>query len=650
MSRNVFMGISLKLDTGENRKSCVGFLHVLTTVTTACSVILLHGNFLTDMAPRKVPWSREGAQLVDIPAISLPPTFQYLHDDYHHYLDTSIPQRTPDHNMANLSPYIPTTSNGSNRSVTLLTPPQSPTLSEDIPFKPKDDDDTSLSMKRGRHGHNHDKNKKPSRRELNRACLSSEELRITPPRDNKPSHPYHSKSLPSLANSNTFYRPRKPDLLVRTGGTGSPDQSRRRWTLPSKAAAIRSRTTTVSAENKPAMSTSPDDSGLLSPAMITLRRATTIKTSPRKTSLTFFPEPKFERSRTGFLTTFLRAMTGISDKEMEPSWPRVERRRSSGASIDSEGARPSPGGNASTVCTNITDVQPIISQPAGSQNEGSPFMRRCSTKYITRDQVYEVIWDENLSDSSGSTTGPAVDPEGRPANRRRSVAMGLLEMQLHKAEAQSHRQSQIIQEQEQDRKSSCVPEYERQRQGSLQSILRLKLSRFVTAEATLKDVPRSKASRLGKAKSPATSSNISNTIPEDFPEHPEFEQTACSMEFFPPLRSRATTTTSKPDSHAAGEAPPIVDETAFRRNSQSTTPSGLSRGSLGTHSSPFGGMVGASTHMRRRSAAGIPNCNGRQKRGAFNESRRASAMGMPTLKTTVEDETTPLLSAVGMLE
>ncbi|RMZ87493.1 hypothetical protein DV736_g5280, partial [Chaetothyriales sp. CBS 134916] len=187
--------------------------------------------------------------------------------------------------------------------------------------------------------------------------------------------------------------------------------------------------------------------------MIVLRRASLARGSPpKKMSLTVFPEPKFERSRTRVLTSFLRTITGAIDEDKETTWPRADDRRPSQASLGAHRAQLSHRGRVKTVCTKVTDVQPTMVLPTGSQADGETASRRCSTKYITGDQVFEVVWDENVSSHTSTSSSEIEAISCTGSKRRHSVAMESLEIQLKKADAQSRRQSQSIAERR--RKSS----------------------------------------------------------------------------------------------------------------------------------------------------------------------------------------------------
>ncbi|RMZ74910.1 hypothetical protein DV737_g5619, partial [Chaetothyriales sp. CBS 132003] len=350
------------------------------------------------------------------------------------------------------------------QSRALLTPPQLPTLTEAAPFKPKDGDEISLSMKRCRHDH------KESSRQVHAdpgtpgICKGKWQ---TPSLEATRDRPYYSKSLPSLAGSTTPFLVAKPDSALKLDDRGSAHQGRSRWTLSSKAACTQRRAATaISAVYKSASTVAPDATGLLSPAMIVLRRASMARGSrPKKMSLTVFPEPKFERGRTRVLTSFLRTITGATDEDKEAPWPRADDRCASLASPGGHGAQLSRRGRVKTVCTRVTDVQPTMVSPTGPPVGGETTSRRCSTTYITGDQVFEVVWDENVA-SHTSTSSSEIETVSRTSSKRRhSIAMESLETRLNKADAQSRRQSQTTTEQW--RKSSYDAEHERQRRDDM---------------------------------------------------------------------------------------------------------------------------------------------------------------------------------------
>ena len=519
---------------------------------------------------------------------------------------------------------IPAPEVDSLHSSALLTPPaETPKMPKDTPFKAKDDDQVSLSMTTRHKSH----------RRLSRACLSDQDVRLPSTEPVTTPGPRRSQSLPALR-----VRPKKKGMRrvsLARAGSGRSDKRSRRWTLPSKSAPTKCIAHTVptisisvpkkSKKNLKKMTINENDS----PAMITLRRATTVST-PRKMSLTFFPEPKFERSRTGFLSTFLSIVTGSEGNpalSFSEIYRQDTRRSSRTASVDSGKAQPHDSGSAPTVCTEVTGMEPRLSIPG--QADAVTSRRRCSTKFISAGSVFEVIWDENGQSSSSAGGTPPSAPKTVIDNRRRSVAVEQLETQLFKAVAQSRRKS-LAANQQLSRSSSIASQVPRPRGQTVRELLAFNFSQ-PTSDGLFDFRPKSRSP--SKAVTPIKPS-LRATIPDD-------EQVPLGVEFFPPLRSRATTGTSKVSSKHA------VDDAAFQPTlSGRDTP----KDSVVRRPSGMGNMIGASAHMRKKSAE--PNdWLARHYSNAMNAvSRRSSAFIHPRPKGIVEDETVPLLGTVGMLE
>ncbi|RMD40578.1 hypothetical protein DV735_g4566, partial [Chaetothyriales sp. CBS 134920] len=409
-------------------------------------------------------------------------------------------------------------------SATLLTPPPLPVFADSAPFEPKANDKTSLNMKRCRHGHK--KRCRQVRASPGKLYLCRREWQTL-------HRPYQSRSLPSLAASTSPLLVTKSDGTLSSGKLGSAHQRPRRWTLSSKAACTRRRAATaISAIYKPASTGPLDTTDLPSPAMIVLRRASMARASPpKRMSLTVFPEPRFERSRRRVLSSFLRAITGAADEDKESPWPRADAEGPSPESLGAYGAQLSRRGRVRTVCTKVTDVQPMMVSPTGTPVDGETASRRCSTKYITGDQVLEVIWDANVSPQTSPSSSGTESVGDNRSKRRRSLAMESLENQLKKADAQSRRQSQTTNEQA--RKSSYNAEDERQRQSSLHSALGFRLSRFAN-EAALQNLPHSRAFR-GREGTDLSAAGPGNYPTPDSPA--VYLEPEGTIEFFPPLAS-----------------------------------------------------------------------------------------------------------------
>lgn len=428
------------------------------------------------------------------------------------------------------------TGNGSIHSYTLLTPPLSPATSEGAPYIPRHDDETSLSMKKRHKALSHNRR----RRRLNRACASSSELRAS--RDsgilNSP-RLSQSKSLPSL------FDPSQPSLMSKVAsaanafGTDHRDAGKRRWTLPSKAQPTQGPAARVLVENKPA-SITISNRDYLSPAMITLRRASTSRPTSRKMSLTFFPPPKFERSRSGLLTAFFKTITLCDDDRQQPGSTITRagggRRVSAVSFVGGQPEAPRKG-SAPTVFTKVSGMPPSLLQPAPTVGES--LVRRCSTTFISGGSVHEVIWDENVSSSGSDATPPAAVTATATGIRRRSSAIDKLETQLFKAVAQSRRASLPPQQLE-------AGDTHPLRSNSFASLLSARLLRSSQDTSVL---PRSKSHK---------DRCLADALPEEAAFFDERDESG-SLQFFPPLRSRSTTFDSQHSSTAAFAKPEVFE-------------------------------------------------------------------------------------------
>lgn len=455
----------------------------------------------------------------------------------------------------------------------LLTPPLTPFSEQDVPYRPGGSDQASLSMKKKRHYH--DENTQEAKRiKPNRTLEVSSE-----------SHIGHPKSLPDLTE---LSRSKSLSLtrLVSLGDEISPKSSQvrkmtpveheivmrsRRWTLPSKSAATRSITPLRSTVKQATLTHKAE-----SPAMITLRRATTNK-PVKRTELTFFPEPKFGNQRTGLLSYLVSTLTGNdSHNEHEGSaFLFTEVRNSQSTFMCSDGAHPTLTFPAATVCTEAT-VEPSLTMPGYITSK--PTLRRCSTRYISGGSTYEIIWDENdTSTSSRESSRPSI-PKNEITNRRPSLAIIKLEAQLSRKT--SRRSS------DQPSASSSGVSSRSDEMFLDRGITPEKLDRILPRllhKSSLRDLPRSRDN--GQMKWPP-SNVMSGRIQDQELVESECKVSTHSIDFFPPLSSRRPSA-SRADWDGAGKR---------RGTTISITPP-----------SPFqmrpGSLVGASSHTRRCSSA-----------------------------------------------
>ena len=531
------------------------------------------------------------------------------------------------------------------QSSALLTPPETPTTPKDTPFKPKDGDNVSLSMKRG-----HKERQRDDEIIDPRECLSNNDLRSSYNSKQRHLHRRYSKSLPHLRGSKTFPSSKvTPSSVLARSRTS--DRTRRRWTLSTKAPSTISLAPNVStvplqkqakrAKKKYASKDKENDS----PAMITLRRATNKKESTRKTSLTFFPEPTFQRNKSGFLSSFLNTIAGTEEKaqaSVAEAHQQGPQRPSRSASVDSGKAQPASSESAAPVCTEVAGVAPSWSIPGRVSQETKP--RRCSTRFITAGSVYEVIWDEDGSSTSFESPPlpPQVEPEpeSNSTERRRSVAVDNLEWQLLKAVAQSRRESVAAQVQ-----ASVVPAqggyHSGVRQQSLGELLTFKFAQQAT-DAFAHHIPFSNG-----PKRTSGASHRCMVVPE---EGVGYTQSPCPIESFPPLWSRAASNGSGGHSSVAAHVSGITSASASTSSRPSKSGGNSSPDKdnrrLASQSSGLGNMVGVSAHMRRRST--VPDdWYGRRRSNAMNglASRRSSAFQAKNKAYgDPQDDTVPLIS------
>lgn len=294
----------------------------------------------------------------------------------------------------------------------------------------------------------------------------------------------------------------------------------RRWTLPSKSSATRAVTEVKSTVKHATLGQKQE-----SPAMITLRRATTSKTR-QGTGLTFFPEPTFERQGSGILnyliTTLGSSVNTTRSFVVAGGEPWNDNMHDFAVRV------PTFGHAAPTVCTETT-VWHQVTVP-GDEARFTP-KRRCSSKFVSNSQTFEVIWDENDSlTSSHETSRSSVG--GVMSSRRRSVAVEQLEIQLAKSEAASRQSSQGVSKRG-SRRGSYVPSVNLFNSSMLARKLSQTFSRLAR-ESALQNLPRSKGT--GK---PMSSIETSLSDPVQWQlSNGNHSRLMSSIEFFPPLSRR----------------------------------------------------------------------------------------------------------------
>ncbi|EXJ90346.1 hypothetical protein A1O1_03445 [Capronia coronata CBS 617.96] len=526
----------------------------------------------------------------------------------------------------------PSSAAASLRSEPLLSPPRSHNSSEDVPFKADDDDRISLNMKK-RKGHRHGR-QRPFPEPAIDSSNGSGGAKYRRPRSSRKTGPESSclpfrrvQSQPSIA----------PRSVVGSVELSSNPKSRaRRWTVSSKAVSTRALATVVPIETAVSKRSSKGKSSS-SPAMITLRRATSVGAQHRL-SLTSFPPPTFGRKSSGFLSTILNTITtrhsdaaaAASETSERPGTPK-----SASISNSSSEVRPSTSTIAPPVRTEVVTVEPQLSFPG--QAFTTQTVRRCSTRYISDDGMHEIIWDPNSSTTTSEGAAPTPQSREWALASRDHGETESLERRLSRVLMQSRRASV---QGEASRRGSYWPGSEmRYAQGLFDLLDSPKLARLAQ-ETAFRSLPRSKGSRMTLA--PVTAEmNITQQMVID-PQGPQAEDGG--VEFFPPLRSRSNTTGSRelhdtfPGWHAQGGEASEHPGMAVQDSSDDKT-----GWSWGRRRSSYGGMIGLGRHAKRRSISagpqlckttieeGIGAVEGSQYR--FHESELA------------DDDTVPLLGA-----
>lgn len=492
-------------------------------------------------------------------------------------------------------------SDSNSTNPALLSPPLTPISERDIPFKPIESDNISLSMKKRRLNQDH--------QQTESSCQTPTRIVDGTTYEDKTSGAkstclLRSRSMPSLDHS-----PKKEiqdDSLLKRNACiqNAVDGQARRWTLPSKAHPTKGLTSLKSVVKLHALNKKKDRDS--SPALITLRRAT-LKPS-RRISLTFFPPPTFSRTKSGLVSNFLKSITRSEDHTSENIdflTREIQRDRSDRSpKLIAGNPQPSLSAMAEPLVTEILSDVSVA-------NTALKCRRRCSTRYVSGTSIYEVIWDENDSPSNSSDYSPNADSkrtatQDSSANRRQSAAVDKLETQLFRAIAQSRRESHIPHDDDYTL-----------RKNSFQSLISTNFSRLFN-ERSLQNLPRSKASRIFN-KVNLTSVSTNEAIQQTFEDESQIPPRD-DIEFFPPLQNHGSSGASSSSTKRALEK---IDR----------------RASLGVGRPRMGSMLGASSHVRRRSLRD----DDQYKRKSSTYSNRRRSSGFVLSGATVYEETRPLL-------
>lgn len=311
-----------------------------------------------------------------------------------------------------------------------LSPPVSDHSLSDVPFTPKDGDQISLGMKKRknrRHG--------ISQRLFSRNFHGSEQdvEEVPQKRRKKPKRSFRRATL-QRSVSLPLLQPRFTHGDTQLLYNVEPQHRPRTWTIPSKAASTRGLTPILPLNHRQEEDDASDPSLLQSPAMITLRRATTSH-SARRMTLTTFPTPQFGRVGSGFLSSVLSSFTsteaGTPGSKPNLDTASGEPLRLPSASISSTEAMPSVSTTAPVVCTELVMIE--LQSPNSARGQSINPLRRCSTRIVSDDNVYEILWDEeSSSNSSRGLTMPRLGSDSSVASRR-SSAVDVLQSQLSRA-------------------------------------------------------------------------------------------------------------------------------------------------------------------------------------------------------------------------
>ena len=458
-------------------------------------------------------------------------------------------------------------------------------------------------------------------------------------------------------------------------------QRPRRWTVPTKArptkavcgspstAELANAAANISFTSVPAgeilrqsaLSRAPSAD---TPAMITLRRATRqmsrrISTDPSR--LTFFPPPVLTQTRSTNLFSLLglNPDSGTSDvgqpEPIDPFSPfshsHVTPLLPKRASVTGNYAQPGCSSIALPAYTEVL-VSPTWQQVVSEQPPQATSIRRYSTKITSGNSVHEIIWDENISSSGSDATSTGISRQGttkdqKPpslgGNRRKSVAAEILEMQLKRSDEESRRTSTGS-----DLRTfpSDPSEFQPNHHKSFQKLLNWQFSGINSDQGHLTKLPRSRASAASRVDHELafTETEDTTTIEELDSIGPRCGQ----VNFFPPVRSRASTGASKRPYRQ--EAENVQSATSATWSSQATSPMAsaahfISATASREPSSPprrsMGSALGQVSHVRRQSAD-VTN-----RSASTAAARRHSEWIKGRLHIAEEGEYAPLLSGMG---
>ncbi|KAL2443678.1 hypothetical protein ABEF95_009895 [Exophiala dermatitidis] len=478
------------------------------------------------------------------------------------------------------------------RSEPLLSPPLSHHSSEEVPFRAEDDDPVSLSMKKN-------KKRRRGRRRLppddgagwSKNFVVTNGRRTLQGRTSDPGLPLRrTRSQPVISQP---FVPGTVELSPRT------ESRARRWTVASKATPTRALATVVTIREANVKRSSKKAKSSLSPAMITLRRATASE-SQHRMSLTSFPPPKFGRRSSGLLSTIFNTIKPTLHGPSTTSGASSQTKVHKPASISAKHSEVCPGTSsiAPAVYTEVVTSGPRLSISGRTYTPQSG--RRCSTRYFSDDEMYEIIWDQTSSSSASEGAAPTPPSREWDYGSRGAGGTEALERRLSNILTRSRRTSVQA---ETSRRGSWWPGSEAMYAQGFLPLLESspKLARLAR-EAAFRNLPRSKASNttLNAATLPLA---VSQQVMVEATEPRRDNE---GVEFFPPLRSRSNTAGSATLRDPFYKA---HDETTDESRDQLglAFPGSLSAtGTWNRRRSSYGGMIGASRHVKRRSISAGP--------------------------------------------
>lgn len=513
------------------------------------------------------------------------------------------------------------------RSEPLLSPPLSHNGSEDVPFKADDGDRISLSMKKSkghRHGH--------PRPFAHPTVGSTKDFSMTVSRDSLKVCNSVGQSL-SPPTRRAHSQPSIPSQFVsKPVEVPSGSEARaRRWTVSSKAAPSRALATVVPVQKVANKRSTNKGLSSTSPAMITLRRATGTSPQPRL-SLTSFPTPKFGRRNSGLLSAIFDTIT--TGHHYTTAASDINRRASTHkpASISNSSSEVRPGTSsiAPPVRTEVPTREPRFSF-SGRASTVQP-VRRCSTRYISDDGVYEIIWDQNSSTAISEGAAPSPQSTEWTLGRRESGQTETLERRLSQVLSQSRRTS--VQEVASRRGSYWPGSETMYTQGLLDLFESPKLARLAQQTA-FRTLPRSKASKMTLNPAVAYFDVTQEAVVEPAGERAKDEV----LQFFPPLRSRSNTaeSTKLHDTFPTwGES----ERQVYKHLDTAISGRSSAKGGWSRRKSSYGRMIGISNHAKRRSISAGPHV---YKTRAEGDGDRDEGIPYRFLQGELSEDTVPLL-------